>query len=160
MHSLCCVCALSFSMQDNQADIGKLHYICWWIAIKRRNSHTAYNELSSAERCIDLFLLLKLHQHGSGTYTYSLSASSFNHVTVLLIILLWLLSHYKVQRFPSVSNGDMSKDKDRQRRFQGCTFIEYLGCRLGTWVNMSFGYCMYVSLNSNHVLLCEVLSQQ
>ncbi|KAJ8662240.1 hypothetical protein O0I10_001933 [Lichtheimia ornata] len=38
----------------------------------------------------------------------------------------------QVQRFPSVSNGDMSKDKDRQRRFQGCTFIEYLGCRLGT----------------------------
>ncbi|CDS11956.1 hypothetical protein LRAMOSA04152 [Lichtheimia ramosa] len=37
----------------------------------------------------------------------------------------------QVQQFHSVVNGDMSEDEERQRRFQGCTFIEYLGCRLG-----------------------------
>ena len=43
---------------------------------------------------------------------------------------LWLFSQYKTQRFHSVANGDMSENEERLRRFQGCTFIEYLGCRL------------------------------
>ncbi|KAI7882465.1 cyclin-like protein [Lichtheimia hyalospora FSU 10163] len=40
------------------------------------------------------------------------------------------MDQYKTLRFPSVTNGDMSEDEERLRRFQGCTFIEYLGCRL------------------------------